>query len=238
MKYLATNWSNSRGSIGGTTYSQNRSGLYTKNRTKPTYPKTPAQANSNAAFIACTTGWASMLSQTQRNGWTLYGQTNPVTNTLGQSIILSGLQIFCRVNIPLFIAGSYAAMQLTSPGSVTLLTPLTVNSATTVDKGTTLGGTGNVDFTVNFPGTMYGTDYVFFYITKPCSAGRTPVHQPQLFVYTGLLSGLGTPATTMTFTLADAFPLDRASGTPWYIKGYWIRDANLASYNYLQGSTL
>ena len=238
MKYLATNWSNARGSVGATTYSQNRGGLYAKSRTNPTQPQTPAQQLAQAAFKACVAAWGNTLNQTQRNGWILYGQTNPVVNQLGTSVILSGLNMFQRINIPLFIAGSYSAMELTSPGATPLLMPITINGSTTVDKGITLGGTGTIAYSVTFPSTPGSTDYIVLNITKPNGPGRIPTHQPPALVFCGLISALGTLASTMTFTLPDAFPLNRASDTPYQLRGYWISAANLSSFYYLQGYTL
>ena len=237
MKYLATQWSNARGSVGGTTYSQNRGGLYAKSRAKPVQPNTAPQLNCQGACKAVSQAWSASLTQTQRNGWILYGQTNPVTNSLGNSVILAGNMMFNRVNIPLFMAGGYPAMQLTAPGAVSLLVPFVIDSATAVAKGTTLGGTGLISWKLDFSVTMMTTDYLFLYITQPITAGRQPAHVQQRGVYAGLLGTLGSVSSPMSFTLADAWPLNRASGTSWMLRGYWIRGANLSSYAFLQGST-
>jgi hypothetical protein len=229
MKYLPLLWSNSRGSVAGTVYSQNRGGLYTRNRTKPSNPNTSPQQLARLGLKSCVAAWGTTLTQTQRNGWILYAQTNPITNRIGNTVILSGLAMFERINIPLVMAGGTGAMELTSPGAVSLLTPPTINGSTVVHKGTAFGGTGNIDFNVTFPSLPASGDYVFFYITTPCPVGAMAAYRNQRLVSASTVGALGTPATTMTFTLTDPFPPSRLLNSEFMLRGYWISGNNFSS---------
>jgi hypothetical protein len=237
MKYLPTLWSNARGSIGGTTYSQNRGGLYTKTRKTPSNPQSPLQQASRQAMAYCDAAWSGTLSQSERNSWILYGQTNPVRNTLGNTVVLSGLQIFLRVNIPLVMALGTSALRLSSPGAVSFLGGITFNSTPTVDAGTGVGGDAEVYMYLNIPGGPISGDVFFCYITAPCSNGSTPVHKNQATLIQATVDAVGWSSNPGFISCTDAFPTNRTSGSPWMIRAYWIRGSNLSAQAFAQGVT-
>lgn len=94
MKFLDVPQS---GSIADRTHSHNRAGQYTRNRRAPVQPiGTGRRSTVRAAFAAASSYWSTM-SDVQRAAWDSFAPDHPVTDSLGQSIILTGHQMFVRV---------------------------------------------------------------------------------------------------------------------------------------------
>lgn len=88
------------GSIGGTTFARNRSGAYSRARTKPVNPNTAAQVKCRSVVSYLTEYWYTDLSPAQRTAWGVYASNVAMKNKLGQSISLSGFNHFIRGNSP------------------------------------------------------------------------------------------------------------------------------------------
>lgn len=100
MKFLPLLGTSLSGSVGGLTASRNRGGAYFKQKPLPINPNTEAQvavrnAMRNALFV-----WRTDLTDAQREAWAVYAANTPVTNNIGQTILLSALNMFVRSNIP------------------------------------------------------------------------------------------------------------------------------------------
>lgn len=87
------------GSINGVTFSRNKGGAYARNRSLPSNPGTDRQDQVRTAMASLSMAWRDTLSQLQRNLWTAYGQSVTVLNRIGDSISLSGIAAFQRVNL-------------------------------------------------------------------------------------------------------------------------------------------
>jgi hypothetical protein len=98
MKYLSQIMTSASGSMNGVTASHNKGGQYFRRRAIPVNPNTAAQAAARAALSTLTTEWGTVLTEAQRQAWNEYAQVVPVTNKLGESIKLSGQQMFIRGN--------------------------------------------------------------------------------------------------------------------------------------------
>jgi hypothetical protein len=82
------------GSMAGTTASHNRAGQYLRNRRTPVNPVgTGRRGVIKAAFGGASSAWAS-LTVINQAGWTAYAAAHPITDSLGQSITLTGQQMF------------------------------------------------------------------------------------------------------------------------------------------------
>lgn len=221
MKFTSNLLVQASGSVGGSTYSRNRGGQYIRNRSKPTNPNTPAQSAVRNALSVVSNYYANTCTAAQRGDWQAFANSNPVINSVGNSQKLSALQMFMKVNIPLFQAGGLSAIQADSPGAVTLLSALSY--------GPTLGETAGV-FTLDVlgPGPFAIGDVINFYITTPCSAGRTPVNQPQGLLYSHTLTAVPTVPDNYTGTAPDPYAGSRSTGSPWQIRAYWVRGANIS----------
>lgn len=95
MKFLDVPQS---GSIGGATHSRNRAGQYKRNRIAPCQPTgTGRRAVTRAAFGQASSAWGA-LTRTQQEAWVAYADSYPYTDRLGQSIKLTGHQMFVAIN--------------------------------------------------------------------------------------------------------------------------------------------
>ena len=98
MLFKSPVYTQASGSIGGLTYSHNRGGLYTRARSIPTNPNSTEQQTVRAAFGSLSQRWTQTLTETQRDEWENYAALTPVTNRLGDELILSGQQMYIRCN--------------------------------------------------------------------------------------------------------------------------------------------
>lgn len=102
MKYLGVPQS---GSLAGTTASHNRAGQYLRNRRAPVQPVgTGRRAAIRTAFGAAAKGYAG-LTGAQQAAWTSYALSFPITDALGQSITLTGQQMYVSINTQLLNVG-------------------------------------------------------------------------------------------------------------------------------------
>lgn len=86
------------GSVGGTTYSRNRYGLYIRARSIPVNPQSIRQGAIRAFFSLLTSAWHN-LSDANRAGWQLYADNTPRTNRVGSPIILSANAAYMGANM-------------------------------------------------------------------------------------------------------------------------------------------
>lgn len=86
------------GSLGGTTFSHNRFGAYTRKRAIPTDPNTDRQQTVKANFGYLSSLWNLTLTEEQRARWAEYAANVPRIDTLGQTHYLTALQWFVGCN--------------------------------------------------------------------------------------------------------------------------------------------
>lgn len=86
-----------RGSINGTTFSQNRYGAYARNRTNPSNPNTVAQQNARAALANSAQAFKT-LTALELVAWQNYAAATPVTNRLGETVTLSAIAWYNKIN--------------------------------------------------------------------------------------------------------------------------------------------
>lgn len=91
------------GAMGGIVGSHNRFGMYVRARTIPVNPNTSYQQAIRSYMAVLSTRWQDTLTPAQRSLWEVYGDNVPVINRLGDTIYLTGLNHFCRSNVPRLI---------------------------------------------------------------------------------------------------------------------------------------
>lgn len=97
MMFLSESMTSASGSIGGVTYSHNRSGMYRRARRVPVNPNTTFQQSQRDAFTSASAFWRT-LTAPQRAAWEAYAAASPTTNPLGQTIYLTGSQQYVAAN--------------------------------------------------------------------------------------------------------------------------------------------
>ena len=91
------------GKIGGTIFSKNKGGAYAKNRVVPSNPQTSFQNTIRAFFSIIAKRWKT-LTQVERDSWSSAAQTVTRTNRFGDTIKLSGSQLYQERNLNLYNA--------------------------------------------------------------------------------------------------------------------------------------
>lgn len=88
-----------RGTIGGVTYSANKSGTYAKAWGKGSNPKTTRQQNSRGILASMGPAWQA-LTAGQRADWSAFAATDPEphVNSLGEPVVFSGYMLFSMLN--------------------------------------------------------------------------------------------------------------------------------------------
>lgn len=92
------------GSVGGTVFSRNRSGAYTRNRTMPVDPGTNSQNLQRGRFSCAVLAWRA-LTEAQRQAFNAKALVTDFTNRIGESIHPSGMNLFMRSAVLLSQAG-------------------------------------------------------------------------------------------------------------------------------------
>jgi hypothetical protein len=100
MKYLSALISQGSASIGGATFSKNRGGNYIRKRVAPVQPRSSAQQAIRATLSALSGQWKS-LSNSQIAAWSALASTITLKDSLGNSYIPTGNQLFVGLNATL-----------------------------------------------------------------------------------------------------------------------------------------
>lgn len=147
MKFLSDRMTSASGSIGGTTFARNRFGMYTRARSMPVNPNTAFQQARRAAMGTAAAYW-SVITDAQRSAWDAYAAGSPTTNSLGQTVYLTGAQQFVACNALSAALGGTAYAFTDAPlnfgkaplGTITLtLSAATGSTLTGVDAGLASG---------------------------------------------------------------------------------------------------
>jgi hypothetical protein len=95
---------NIRGSIGATTYSQNRYGMYCRNRAIPTKVRNGYTERIRDAFSAVSQSY-QLLPYEVKEQWRTWAQSNPVRDKFGEVQVLSPSAAFIKLNTRLVFLG-------------------------------------------------------------------------------------------------------------------------------------
>jgi hypothetical protein len=156
MKFLDVPQS---GSIADRTHSHNRAGQYTRNRRSPTQPVgTGRRAILRNHFGTASSAWAG-LTYSQQAAWQAYADSHPITDALGQSIKLTGHQMFVAVNTQLLNCGS--VIETDPPSSAVVFAV----------GATTITGVMPTGLVVTPEGNGSGDDFLLIAWSKPQSSG-------------------------------------------------------------------
>lgn len=152
-----------RGRIGGNVYSHNKGGDYVRLGTTPTNPQTSRQQTTRTLLGNHAGRWTSVLTQAQRDAWDVYAAANPVKNSLGEDILISGLAWFVKCNTVLSDAGATTINEppISAAPTGLLTVSIDISAATTMD--------------VTFTATPLGAgDRLISWVSLPVSSGATP----------------------------------------------------------------
>ncbi len=89
-----------RGTIGGTTFSANRSGTYAKGWSRGSNPRSNLQSKERGTFGGLNANWRA-LTNAERTDWDTYAAAaaQELFNSLGEGFFASGFNWFVRINV-------------------------------------------------------------------------------------------------------------------------------------------
>ena len=117
-----------KGTVGGNVFASNKGGNYVRRYKKPTNANTAAQQNVRSLFGANSGEWRQ-LTENQRNSWTTGAPNFPYVDSLGETRIYSGQQLFNSLNNNLKQAGLNTLLVCPTPQSFTNISILTVSAS-------------------------------------------------------------------------------------------------------------
>lgn len=176
------------GSHGGNTFARNKGGSYLKRKPHGTNPRSTQQLVARSRMNHVGKYYSFTLSDADRATWRAYAAANSVVNRLGNTVFLSGHQMFCRQSINLLQNGG--SIVNTAPASAAVGTP----SSIIIDALS--GGGGHLHVTCGCAG-LGGSDFVNIWVTPPLNPGRAFVSS-QLRKF----NGASTPNVLLNLTLA------------------------------------
>lgn len=188
-----------RNKVGGVVFTAGRGHAVVRRKVSPIQPRTTAQRNVRANFTGLSKAWGG-IGDAARAAWVAFAKNNPLKDVFGQSITLTGHQMYVRINRNLAQIGVAA---LTNPPA-----NLNVNYAGTISV--THDGPPATTFEMNFsdPGSVGGSESCVVFATPPMSPGRlsggarysqiqfsAPGLVGPYYLYADYVTKFGTPAT-------------------------------------------
>lgn len=209
MKFLPTLGGSMSGSLGGITASHNRGGQYFRRRSVPTNPNSTRQQDVRSIFGSINQTWGT-LTDAQRQAWRDYAAATPITNPLGQSVVLTGNQAFVRANTAR-LQSAVGSVQIAAPTILDTGVPAVDVTEFSVDSGDT-----TYTLSVTFGDVIPAVAYMLVYIGRAISAGSQFFKGPYQLAYVSGDQNSNTDTTEeitiATDWLSETVPLDADVG--------------------------
>jgi hypothetical protein len=198
MKIKSQTFTQASGSIGGLTAARNRGGMYLRARSTTVQPVTPAQLAVRNSVKTITASWSNTLTAVQRAAWTLYAANTPVVDTLGNSIVLTGINMLVRGNTPRMQAGFAQVLDGPTTFGLPTFTPVT---ATVTASSSHL----SLTFTAGDDWANEDGGYMLTYVSRPQSPGISFFKGP--YQLTGAVAGNSVTPPTSPAVQTIPFPV-------------------------------
>jgi hypothetical protein len=190
------------GSLAGITASHNRGGLYLRARAIPVNPSSVRQQVIRAAMASLAIRWTTTLTQVQRDAWDVYAANVPVTDRLGASRKLTGLNWYSACNVPRQQSGVILPTVFIDAAPIIMtmadLTPPTIVSATAATEVLSMAFTNTDSWAIALGGAL------LVYTGIPQSPGAMAYKGP--YRYAGKIPGaVVAPVSPLPITAAYPF---------------------------------
>lgn len=184
------------GAVGAYVASHNKGGQYLRARTTPTNPSSSFQVIVRNGVKSLSNRWQTVLTSAQRSAWSVYASNVPVLNTLGDSINLTGMNMYVRSNTPR-VQGSMAIVDDA---------PVDFNLGSATTPTLTLGAgtsTGTLTYAAaDFVGNANASTSMLLYTSRP--QARSIIFFKGPYRFAGKILGTATgPSATFTLPFAN-----------------------------------
>lgn len=186
IKLSSIGITNLSGKAGGSVFSRNRGGNYVKNFVVPVNSSTSAQEQVRADFAYFSAKWR-LLTEAQRESWRQAKIDFPRTNVFGDTITLSGFNLYISLNQNLRTIGGTEISNAPAPAGVTPVDSI----SNLVFTG---GATPVAGFKINFQALVGTTSSFVVESTVGTSTGKKNLSNLFKIIETQV-QGATTPAT-------------------------------------------
>jgi len=150
-----------RNKAGGVVFSKSKAGAIVRRKVSPVQPRSGVQRNVRACFSALSKLWGDASMNDNRAGWLTLAGNSPQTDVFGNTIYLTGLQMFQRVNRALQAIGR--AHRLVAPDALVAGSP---GAITVFLKAST------TEITITAPTPPSADEVPVSFAAPACGAGR------------------------------------------------------------------
>jgi hypothetical protein len=172
-----------RGKIDGIVFSKSRSGAYVRGKVSPSQPQTNQQSTRRTFLTQATREWSASLTAAQRFAWDSLAKFTPVKDRFGHTILLTGHQLYVRLNATLlYYTGASIADPPNDLSGEAILTFTAVADASAHTLALTFTPTPVPADTIfaffatpQLPSGRLSVASRFTYLTKAIAAGTSPV---------------------------------------------------------------
>lgn len=192
MKFLSPLFSAVSGSIAGTTF-YSSGGLIARARALPTNPNSQAQQNARTALGTASAEW-QLLTDDNRADWDAYAAATPTTDKVGNTITLTGLNMWQR----------WCSLRELIGESITMPSPL-AGSGFGVPPGNITAEATTPAINVEIPGGAPNSGDMIVQISPKLGDGQQSLAQPLTFEAS---AAVGIAATTVAVTPVTTIALD------------------------------
>lgn len=172
-----------RNKVGGTVYSKNRGGAYTKNKVSPAQPNTAAQTTARTRMTTYSQGWRS-LTAAQQAAWNAAVTNFQKTDVFGDMKVPSGQNLYGKLNINIAQAGGSAIT--TPPLPTAVVGPLTITlTAAAGTPAMSLAWTGGavpadttwlIEMTAQLSAGRFSVKSMYRIVTTAAAAATSPAN--------------------------------------------------------------
>ena len=185
-----------RGKQNGTVFSRNQYGNYVRAKVTPKNPRSTYQVAVRANLSLFSKRWGSTLTDAGRSAWNAASAVFPVRNVFGNSIILSGIALYQRLNLTNALTGG--AVIDTPPASLAV----TSNTSITV----VANHTGPVFTITMLPATLATGELLYIWATPALPPGRKFLKTYYRYIGTHAASGTAISITSLWTARFGTFP--------------------------------
>jgi hypothetical protein len=151
-----------RGKVAASVYTKNKAGAAIRNRTTPINRRSVGQTQKRQQLSSLSSSWRG-LTQPQRDGWNVAAPSFPQQDSLGQTIFLTGAQLYVRCNANLILIGASQIVNAPTPASFAVLA---------IGAFTAVSGTGVISIAFTPTPVPAGFQLVIK-ASAPVSAGKS-----------------------------------------------------------------
>jgi hypothetical protein len=197
MKYISGLMTAASGSVGGCTFSRNRSCEYVRARVVPVNPASSYQTAVRAYLASLVASWTSVLTPAERAAWDAWAYATEQSGWGGKVYKMTGQNAYIKMNALRLQLGVATTKVAPSVSSGAILTPPGIVSATGATEVLSISFT-NTDAWATAVGGYLGV-----YIGRPQNPSVNFFKGP--YRYMGKISGAVTPPTS-PLPITSTFP--------------------------------